>query len=67
MIFAFRQLQEKCKEQNKPLYTVFVDLIKAFDTISREILWKLLRKVDCPDKFIQARSQEEGGYRGTDF
>ena len=35
MIFAERQLQEKCQEQNKQLNTTFVDLTKAFDTVSR--------------------------------
>ncbi|KAJ1205004.1 hypothetical protein NDU88_000439 [Pleurodeles waltl] len=35
MIFAARQLQ-KCQEQNWDLYTTFVDLAKAFDTVSRE-------------------------------
>ena len=36
MTFAYRQLQEKCLEQNKkPLYTVLMDLTKAFNTISR--------------------------------
>jgi hypothetical protein len=28
----FRQLQEKCIEQNVALFQVFVDLTKAFDT-----------------------------------
>ncbi|KAL8613130.1 hypothetical protein ACOMHN_035071 [Nucella lapillus] len=32
MIFAARQLQEKCMEQYRDLYTTFVDLTKAFDT-----------------------------------
>jgi hypothetical protein len=36
MIFAVRQIQEKCREQNQNLYILFVDLTKAFDTISRE-------------------------------
>ncbi|XP_071509496.1 uncharacterized protein [Diadema antillarum] len=35
MIFALRQLQEKCREQNQNLYFLFVDLAKAFDTVSR--------------------------------
>ena len=30
MIFTVRQIQEKCTEQNMCLYTVFVDLTKAF-------------------------------------
>ncbi|XP_040289820.1 LOW QUALITY PROTEIN: uncharacterized protein LOC121002429 [Bufo bufo] len=32
MIFAARQLQEKCQEQNRELYTTFIDLTKAFDS-----------------------------------
>ncbi|KAL8611454.1 hypothetical protein ACOMHN_014509 [Nucella lapillus] len=51
MIFAVRQVQEKCKEQNLDLYAVLIDLTKAFDTINREALWKILQKFGCPDKF----------------
>ena len=40
MIFTARQLQEKCQEQNVDLYMTFVDLTKAFDTVSRDGLWK---------------------------
>ena len=36
-----RQLLEKCQEQNVDLYMTFGDLTKAFDTVSREELWKL--------------------------
>ena len=42
MIFTARQLQEKCQEQNVDLYKIFVDLTKAFDTVSREGLWKIM-------------------------
>ena len=52
MIFAARQMQEKCQEHNVDLYTTFVDLTKAFDTVSREGLWKIMRKFGCPDNFI---------------
>lgn len=51
MIFSLRQLQEKCIEQDQPLYVVFVDFTKAFDTVGRTGLWQLLRKYGCPDKF----------------
>ena len=34
MVFTLRQLQEKCREQNKGLYITFVDLTKAFDTLA---------------------------------
>ena len=72
MIFAVRQLQEKCQEQNVDLYTTFVDLTKAFDTVCREGLWKIMAKYGCPDKFISmvrqfhdgmtARVQDDGDY-----
>ena len=51
MIFCLRQLQEKCIEQDRPLYMVFVDFSKAFDTVRRTGLWQLLRKYGCPEKF----------------
>ena len=51
MIFCLRQLQEKCIEQDRHLYIVFVDFTKAFDTVGRTGLWQLLRKYGCPEKF----------------
>ena len=33
MVFAARQLQEKCLEQNSDLFSTYVDLTKAFDTV----------------------------------
>ncbi|VDM04140.1 unnamed protein product [Schistocephalus solidus] len=35
MIFTARQLQEKSQEMRTHLYTTFVDLTKAFDTVNR--------------------------------
>ncbi|KAK2187513.1 hypothetical protein NP493_163g03002 [Ridgeia piscesae] len=51
MIFCLRQLQEKCTEQDRPRYMVFVDFSKAFDTVGRTGLWQLLRKYGCTEKF----------------
>ena len=40
---------------------VFVDLAKAFDTISSDGLWQILRKFGCPDLFVDIiRSFHEG-------
>ena len=39
MVFVLRQIQEKCREQNMGLVVAFIDLTKAFDTVSREGLW----------------------------
>ena len=51
MIYCLRQLQEKCIEQDRPLYMVFVDFSKAFDTVGRTGLWQLLKKYGCSEKF----------------
>ena len=52
MIFTARQLQEKCQEQNVDLYMTLFGLTKAFDTVSRQGLWKIKAKFGCPAKFI---------------
>ena len=36
MIFSLRRLQEKCREQQMPLYIAFIDLTKVFDLVSRD-------------------------------
>ncbi|VDM01323.1 unnamed protein product [Schistocephalus solidus] len=51
MIFAARQLQEKCQEMRTNLYTTFGDLTKAFDTVNRDGLWKVMQKFGCPERF----------------
>ena len=35
----------------------FVDLTKAFDTVIREGLWKIMAKFGCPAKFIAMMRQ----------
>ena len=50
MVFSLRQLQEKCREQQMPLYIAFIDLTKAFDLVSRDGLFKVLPKIGCPPK-----------------
>ena len=61
MIFAVRQLQEKCREQQKDLYILFLDLTKAFDTVSRDGLWKILPRVGCPPKIVEIIRQFHEG------
>ncbi|VDM02080.1 unnamed protein product [Schistocephalus solidus] len=50
-IFTARKLQDKCKEMQTHLYTTFVDLMKAFDTVNRDRLWKVMQKFGCPERF----------------
>nr|VZI21865.1 unnamed protein product [Spirometra erinaceieuropaei] len=61
MIFATRQLQEKCQEMRTHLYSTFVDLTKAFDTVNREGLWKIMQKFGCPERFTQMVRQLHDG------
>ena len=61
MVFSARQVQEKCIEQHVPLYQVFVDLTKAFDTVNREALWVVLCKAGCPPKFVNMFKQLHNG------
>ena len=49
IIFTTRQLQEKRQEQNMDFYMTFVDLTKAFDTVSRVGLWKSYGEVWLSD------------------
>ncbi|BHF73173.1 hypothetical protein SprV_0401625000 [Sparganum proliferum] len=61
MIFADRQLQEKCQEMRTHMYSTFVDLTKAFDTVNREGLWKIMQKFGCPERFTQMVRQLHDG------
>ena len=42
----------KRKEHNLATYALFVDLVKAFDTVNRTALWLILRKFGLPEHFI---------------
>ena len=52
MIFATRQIQEKCVEQQMPLYIAFIDLTKAFDLVSRTGLFEILLRIGCPPTLL---------------
>ena len=48
MVFIVHELQEKFHNYNKGLYAMFVDFIKASDTMSRKGLWLMLECLGCP-------------------
>ena len=52
MLSVARLLQEKCREQHKSLYLVFIDLTKAFDTVNRPLLWSILSICGCTPHFL---------------
>ncbi|XP_068756587.1 uncharacterized protein [Montipora capricornis] len=65
MVFSVKQLQEKCREQRKPLYLAFIDLTKAFDLVSREGLFALLQRIGCPPKLLSMIVSFHQDMRGT--
>ena len=64
MVFVLRQIQEKCREQNKGLYITFVDLTKAFDTVNRKALWQVMKRLGCPSKFLTMIMELHEGQMG---
>lgn len=64
MIFVLKQLQQKCREENKGLYVTFVDLTNAFDTVSRKGLWHIMERLGCPPKFLSMIIQLHENQRG---
>ena len=52
MVVSLRQLQEKSVEQSRPLYVVFIDVTKAFDTVSRSGLYNILKLLGCPETLL---------------
>ena len=61
MIFAARQILEKSREQYRDLHMCFIDLSKAFDTVERSMLWEVLRRSGCPEKFVSLIRQIHDG------
>ena len=51
-LFVLRQLQDKCREQDKLHCVTFVNLTTAFDTVSRTGLWLTLELLGCLPIFL---------------
>lgn len=65
MILCARQLLEKAREQHQPMFMIFFDLKKAFDSVPRITLWNVLRKFGCPDIFIELVRGLHDGMTGS--
>ena len=51
-IFLIRQVIERFREQKKDLHLVFIDLEKAYDKITRNVMWWSLNKHKVPSKYV---------------
>jgi hypothetical protein len=52
VIFLIRQLMERCREQKKGMHMVFIDQEKAYDKVSRNVMWWTLPKHKVSIKYI---------------
>ena len=51
-IATLRIIIEQSLEWQTPLYTVFVDFQKAFDSVDRDVIWRLMYHYGLPPKFV---------------
>ena len=49
--FCIRQILEKKWEYNEEVHQLFIDFKKAYDSVRREVLYKILIEFDIPKKF----------------
>ena len=53
VIFVVRQLQEKDLAANTPLYMAFIDMEKAFDRVSQDVIWWAMRKLGIDEWLVR--------------
>ena len=52
-IFILRNILEQAIEWNSNLYTWFIDFEKAFDSVHRDTLWKIMQHYGIQEKYIR--------------
>ena len=50
--FLLKHVIDSYRTLQKPVYAAFVDLRKAYDSIDRELLWKVLRSLGVQDWYL---------------
>ena len=63
MLFVVRRIQELGRQREIPLYMCFVDLQKAYDSVDRKLLWKVLARAGVPSVMIDVIRQFHDGMR----
>ena len=56
---------EAARTQGHELHVAFVDLSKAYDSVSREGLWSVLERFGVPPKMLSAVKQLHEGMQAT--
>jgi len=52
-IFCIRQILEKKWEYNEEVYQLYIDFKKAYDSVRREVLYKILIEFGIPKKLVR--------------
>ena len=55
-IHILKRVMEAYRQRQLPLIAIFIDFSKAFDSVDREMMWKILRHYGVPEKMVQAIS-----------
>ena len=63
MLFVVRRLQELGRARKISLYTCFIDLQKAYDSVDRELFWVVLARFGVPEKMLTVIRQFHEGMR----
>jgi hypothetical protein len=51
--FTLKTALQTLREHGQESWVLFVDLVKAYDTVNREMLWKILKILGVPDNLIE--------------
>ena len=52
-VFCIRQILEKKWDYNEEVHQLFIDFKKAYDSVRKEVLYKILLEFDIPRKLIR--------------
>ena len=63
MMLVIRRLQELARKKRIPLYVCFIDLTKAYDSVDRTLLWRILARFGVPQNMISVIRQFHDGMR----
>ena len=69
-IVNIRNIIEKCRDHNTPLYMCFIDYAKAFDCVSHRKLWMTMKQMGFPTHLTQLMAalyeKQESAVRTSD-
>ena len=63
MMFVILHLQEMARNKRTPLFVCFIDLTKAYDSVDRTLLLKVLTRFGVPQNMISVIRQFHDGIR----